>query len=272
MPDDGRAFGPRPWPMLKICGIRTVAEGLAAAAGGANTIGLLAGLTHRSEDAVDEVSGRRIRDAVKAAAPNTRVLLVTHLLDAGDAAALARGIGADGVQVHDHMAPEDVAELRRLLPGREIVKAVHVSGSGRNAAEAAVEAARPYVPWSDALLTDSVKIDDDGVLRIGGTGVPNDPKAAAALKEAYGLPVVVAGGLRPGNVAEAARISGADGVDVNSGVENADGTKSPAKMAEFVREGRRGIEEGKAGGAEGGAAAKAPPTKPSSEIPAGRIR
>lgn len=49
-----------------------------------------------------------------------------------------------------------------------------------------------------------------------------------------GLPWMLAGGLTPGNVAEAIRISGAKTVDVSSGVESAPGVKSPELIRDFA--------------------------------------
>jgi len=46
---------------------------------------------------------------------------------------------------------------------------------------------------------------------------------------------LLSGGLRPGNVADALRITGARGVDVSSGVERRPGHKDPAKIREFLK-------------------------------------
>jgi phosphoribosylanthranilate isomerase len=71
----------------------------------------------------------------------------------------------------------------------------------------------------------------------GGTGVAFDWKAAGAvLAEAgNGLEMIVAGGLRPQNVAEAIASLSPWGVDVASGVESSPGHKSPEKLAAFIR-------------------------------------
>jgi phosphoribosylanthranilate isomerase len=49
------------------------------------------------------------------------------------------------------------------------------------------------------------------------------------------VPVILAGGLTPENVAEAIRTVGPWAVDVHTGIENPDGTRSFAKIREFVR-------------------------------------
>ncbi len=53
------------------------------------------------------------------------------------------------------------------------------------------------------------------------------------------VPFVLSGGLDPGNVAEALRITRADGLDVSSGVEAAKGIKDAAKIAAFINEVKR---------------------------------
>jgi phosphoribosylanthranilate isomerase len=48
--------------------------------------------------------------------------------------------------------------------------------------------------------------------------------------------MILAGGLRPGNVAEAIEAVQPDAVDTASGVETAPGKKDPAKLAAFIQE------------------------------------
>jgi phosphoribosylanthranilate isomerase len=68
----------------------------------------------------------------------------------------------------------------------------------------------------------------------GGTGSTADWSAAAELSKHY--PILLAGGLTPENVAEAVRRVQPWGVDVASGVESSPGVKDPVKMKAFVRE------------------------------------
>jgi len=70
----------------------------------------------------------------------------------------------------------------------------------------------------------------------GGNGLAFDWRLIAGRR--WPVPWMLAGGLRPGNVAEAIRLTGAQQVDVSSGVENAPGQKDALKMAAFVRAAR----------------------------------
>ena len=75
-------------------------------------------------------------------------------------------------------------------------------------------------------------VDGSAAGSYGGTGVAADWSAAAELAKAY--PLMLAGGLRPDNVAEAIRRVRPWGVDVASGVERGPGQKDAGKMRAFV--------------------------------------
>lgn len=79
----------------------------------------------------------------------------------------------------------------------------------------------------------------------GGTGHSFDwellRRQETAAGSGEGLPVVLAGGLRPDNVAEAIRTARPWGVDVSSGVETAPGVKSEPLINAFMREVQRVI-------------------------------
>ncbi len=90
----------------------------------------------------------------------------------------------------------------------------------------------PVVPGSSAVLLDA----HDGVLH-GGTGKTVDWKRAAAV--ARTRPVILAGGLTAGNVADAIRTVRPYGVDVATGVEERPGVKNHLRLQHFVDAVRR---------------------------------
>lgn len=77
---------------------------------------------------------------------------------------------------------------------------------------------------------------------VSGKGRP--PNWAHAALLARRARVVLAGGLDPGNVAEAIRLVRPWGVDVSSGVESSAGLKDPARVRAFVRAAREAEERG----------------------------
>ena len=213
---------------VKICGLQTWEEASAALDCGATALGFLIGLTHRAEDGIDAATACGIVERLPAGA---EAVLVTHLRDPGRVAYLAASIAARTIQVHDAMAVPDLRRLRALAPGARLLKAVHVTG------EDAVGHALVHAVVADALVLDSRTAH-----RLGGTGRTHDWSVSARIVAAVApLPVYLAGGLRPENVAEAiARVRPA-GVDVNSGVEDAGGRKDTAKMRAFVDRARTGL-------------------------------
>ncbi len=206
--------------IVKVCGIRNEAEALGAVEAGANTIGLLLGLTHLSED---EVTAELAAKIVRLVPAGVRTVMVTHLLDPVRIADLARQVGVSAVQVHGDAPVQAVIELRRLLPDRELIKAIHVGGPE------ALEQARLYAPHVDMLLLDSRTAE-----RLGGTGLTHDWSVSRRIVDAVETPVVLAGGLNPENVAAAIEQVRPAGVDANSGLEHPDGAKDFAKIGRFA--------------------------------------
>ena len=213
---------------VKVCGIQTFDEAGAALDCGATALGFLVGLTHRAEDGIDAATACGI---VKRLPAHAEAVLVTHLRDPERVAGLAASVGTSTIQVHDDMAIADLRRLRVLAPGARLLKAVHVTG------EDALGRALAYSAVADALVLDSRTAD-----RLGGTGRTHDWSVSAWIVAAVApLPVYLAGGLRPENVGEAvARVRPA-GVDVNSGVEDANGRKDEQKMRNFVARARAGL-------------------------------
>jgi len=126
------------------------------------------------------------------------------------------------LQLHGSETPARVAAVkaRSRLP---VMKAVGVSGAGDLAA------LDTYAQVADQILVDA-KPPKDGPLP-GGNGLAFDWRLIAGRR--WPVPWMLAGGLTPENVAEAARLTGARQVDVSSGVERAPGIKDAARIAAF---------------------------------------
>jgi phosphoribosylanthranilate isomerase len=110
----------------------------------------------------------------------------------------------------------------------KLIKAIQVVD------ENALQEARRWEPFVDALLLDS-----KGEGGLGGTGRTHDWDLSARVVAELGIPVILAGGLSPGNVANAIRTVRPFGVDANSGVTGRPPGKDPQKVEQFVRQVRQ---------------------------------
>jgi phosphoribosylanthranilate isomerase len=204
---------------VKICGIRTRADAVAAAEAGAAYVGLV--FYERSPRGLTLGDARWIAEGV----PQS-LLRVVLTVDADDELldAIASTVPFEMLQLHGRESPERVAAVRERY-GLPVMKAVGVRG------EEDLEALREYEQASDQLLVDARPPKDAD--RPGGTGTAFDWRLIQGRR--WRTPWMLAGGLTPENVAEAVRETAADQVDVSSGVESRPGEKDPDRIAAFVR-------------------------------------
>jgi len=163
----------------------------------------------------------------------TRGVLITYLADATSIRGLAEFLGVAAVQIHGDIDLAELARLRAAVPRLALMKSLVVRPDGAAALEASVERASPFI---DAFLTDTF---DPTTGATGATGKTHDWSVSARLVAVSTRPVILAGGLRPTNVAEAIGRVRPAGVDAHTGVEGADGRKRRDLVAAFVDEARR---------------------------------
>ncbi|MCL4245038.1 MAG: phosphoribosylanthranilate isomerase [Candidatus Dadabacteria bacterium] len=207
-------------PYIKVCGIRSVEEAAGAVGAGATAIGVLVGVPDSVPDRVTPDLGKRIVSSVPG---GVTTVMVTHVTDPEEVADMAAYMKVRAVQVHGDMDVRGLRTLRSLLPGVIIIKTIHVTGD-----EAAFRA-RDYAAAADMLLLDTAAGG-----KIGGTGVTHDWSLSAGIVESSRVPVILAGGLNPENVAAAIELVKPAGVDANSGLEHEDGRKDFEKIKAFV--------------------------------------
>ena len=202
----------------KFCGLRTPDDVDAAARAGAAYIGLV--LFPPSPRALSLGEARAL--ALHAPVGLARVVL---LVDPDDATldAVRDRLPVDMVQLHGSETPARVAEVRART-GLPVIRAVGLRDAADLPSLEAAEAA------SDMVLVDA-KPPEGGVLP-GGNGLGFDWALVAGRR--WARPWMLAGGLHAGNVAEAARLTGAPAVDVSSGIESAPGVKDAGRMAAFA--------------------------------------
>jgi phosphoribosylanthranilate isomerase len=205
---------------VKICGLSSETAIAAAVEGGAAWVGFV--FYPPSPRAVSPERAAALCAAVPAGV--RRVGLFVDADDAAIGAALAVA-PLDMLQFHGHESPRRVAEARAQF-GLPVIKAVAIA-----APEDALYAAR-YEAAADMLLFDA-KPPRRAEALPGGNGLVFDWHLIAGRQ--WRLPWMLSGGLHADILPEATRISGAEAVDVSSGVERAPGDKDPDKIAAFLR-------------------------------------
>ena len=154
--------------------------------------------------------------------------------------------GLNAIQLHGGSSPDLSRELNDIFQGKvRIIQTIHwqvdaVGATPTTKARAASVAQQLREIDNDGEI-ERVLIDSKVGQVTGGTGVAFDwAKASTVVAENAGaLKVIIAGGLRPDNVAEAIRGLNPWGVDVASGVESVPASKSPEKLAAFIANARR---------------------------------
>ncbi len=201
----------------KICGLRDRAGLLAAR--GANLVGFV--FFPRSPRAVTPAQAAEISAGIVGGP--LRVGLFVDPSDAELEQALRAMPALDVIQLHGEEPPERSAAVRARF-GRAVMKAVGV------AEPADLDRARAHAGACDRLLLDARP--PPGSTRPGGNAARFDWSLLRGLS--LPVPWLLAGGLTPGNVAEAIATTGAPGVDVSSGVESAPGVKDAGRVRAFL--------------------------------------
>jgi phosphoribosylanthranilate isomerase len=214
-------------PAVKICGLRTPEQVRWVRESGAVLAGLVFAASRRRID-VDE--GRVLAAAARAAGdtPPVGVVGVFAGQDEREVVDIAAACALDLVQLSGGEHPEVTRAL--VACGLRVIKAVHVAEE--TAVEEMLEAmAEQARAGATAILLDTAS--RPGETRGGGTGRTFDWQIARQVVQRSPLPIILAGGLTPHNVALAMQTVQPHGVDVSSGVET-DGIKDRAKIAAFV--------------------------------------
>ncbi len=194
--------------LIKICGIRSLADALAAREFGADLIGFVFAASRRQ---IAVASAASICKSV--CGPGKVGVFVNQPLD--EVNSIAEQCQLDYIQLHG----DESAEYHRSL-NRPLIRVVRV-GPGFN--PAAIE-----IDTDSWLLLDSFVAGQQG-----GTGIAFDWQSTRRLIGRPRQKFFVAGGLNAVNVTEAIRILRPDGIDVSGGVET-DGVKDPEKINRFI--------------------------------------
>jgi phosphoribosylanthranilate isomerase len=191
---------------VKVCGLSTRESIREAVDAGADAVGFVLTASPRV------VSPAQVHQLLNEVPDGVAAVGVFRHEPTADAVAIARAAGLAWIQLHGDRTPEDVKTAHDA--GMKVIRAVTMD-DGPDA----------FASWGEELLL----ID----AAVPGSGEAWDYGSVRA-QGLEGRQWLLAGGLDPANVAEAARAAGAWGVDVSSGVELSRGVKDLAKIRAFV--------------------------------------
>lgn len=204
---------------VKICGLRTVADVMAAAEAGASYVGFVFFPKSPRNVTLEQAAALAVEVPMGVA----KVALVVNS-DNAFLDDLTAAVPLDMLQLHGSETPERVTEVKARY-GLPVMKAIGISDADD------LDKIDMYAAVADQVLIDA-KPPKDATLP-GGNGAAFDWQLLAGRKY-WTVPWMLAGGLTMDNVAGAIATTGAQQVDLSSGVESAPGVKDPALIAAFI--------------------------------------
>jgi len=215
---------------VKICGIRDVATAEQIVSLKPDAVGL--NFFAKSPRCVE----RSVAAEISAMLPSeieSVGLFVNHELN--DVVDTAQQCGLTMIQLHGDEPPEFLAELKGCSADVRILRALRVDDSGlAEVTEYLAECRKLDVCLAGCLI--DARVDGE----YGGTGHTAPWDLLAGQYDADQWPrLIVAGGLHPGNLADAIRVTRPFGVDVASGVESERGVKDLALVENFIQAARQ---------------------------------
>jgi len=219
-----QAMQPTAKPRVKICCIASVAEARMAVEHGASAIGLVSAMPSGPGPIAEDL----IAEIAATVPPGVSSFLLTCRQDTASIIDQQRRLRVNTIQICDRLAGDSHEELREALPGVSLVQVVHVTGPE------SVDEAIAVAPHVDAVLLDSGN-QSLAIKELGGTGRTHDWTLSRRIREAIDVPLFLAGGLNPANVAAAIREVQPFGIDVCSGLRT-NGALDAGKLASFFAE------------------------------------
>ncbi len=211
-------------PRVKICCISSVEEARLAINYGASALGLVSEMPSGPGVVADELAAQ----IAARVPPGVSTFLLTSKQDARLIVEQQRQIRVNTIQIVDRLERGTYGEMRKAMPGVKLVQVIHVGG------EESFDEALSLASGVDALLLDSGN-QRLAIKLLGGTGRTHDWTISRRIVEAAGVPVFLAGGLKPENVRAAIEEVQPFGLDVCSGVR-ANDKLDERKLSAFFKQ------------------------------------
>lgn len=219
---------------VQIYSMTSIADAVATAESSADLIGVVVGEPGVVPEAIDEAAAREILGAVR---PRSRGIALSLSDDRDEICAMADAVRPDILHiVAREIEPEDCAWIRQRIAPMKLLRAIAV-----RAGETATEA-DAHQQCVDYLMLDS---GAKGASYAGATGETHDWSVSRTVVERSRIPVILAGGLSPENVADAIATVRPWGVDsfTHTDIPGKRGKKDLVRVRAFIAAARRAFAE-----------------------------
>jgi phosphoribosylanthranilate isomerase len=207
-----------------VAGVSSREEALFCRSVGVDALGFTLELPTGIHDGLDRSAARKIIEELPS---DVLPVVITYLDTAKNASELVQEIAVKAIQFHGGIIQRELERFRDAAPAIKTIGRISVTD------RTAVAMADLFLPplW-DAVILDSY---DPVTGKLGATGLTHDWTISAEIVRAAKVPVILAGGLTPENVAQAIVAVQPAGVDAHSGVENEDGSRNFQKIRAFAQ-------------------------------------
>jgi phosphoribosylanthranilate isomerase len=217
---------------VKICGLTRIEDVTEAIAGGADALGFIFGYNTSPRN----LSFEKLENLTREVPPFVSVVVVSPASNP-ELAGVIRDVRPSFLQ----LSSQD--KEKEYQPGyrSNVIETVHVALHDNQREDDLISRCRKLSNSSIGILLDSVSIEPNTNVTLGGTGLRHDWNQSRRIRDAlYPFPVILAGGLNEQNVQRAIREVKPFAVDVSSGVEARPGIKDKFKVRKFIQNAKAG--------------------------------
>ena len=218
---------------IQVAGIIDEDEANMLISSGINFLGFPLRLPVNKEDISEEDACRLIRVIT----PPQFGVVIAYSSNAEEAISLCKKMNSHIIQLHGSIEVNELKKIKSISPNISIIKSLVINGNNEEKLKIELKHLELYV---DAFITDTY---DPVTKASGATGKTHDWEISKEFVKISSKPVILAGGLNPGNVYDAIKKVNPSGVDVHTGVENSSGRKDKFLVDKFIAESKKAFLE-----------------------------
>lgn len=212
-------------PVIQAAGVRSFEDARTLVECGFRFIGFPLRLAFHPVD----ISEQETKDIIARLPRNIHPVLITYETSPSELINLIQYLDVKIIQIHAEIDPQVLENLKSSLPDLSIIKSLIVKNDNLEELKHQVN---EFAPYANAYITDTF---DFATGACGATGKTHNWKISKQIVESSRRPVILAGGLTPQNVANAIAMVEPAGVDVHTGIEDAEGFNNPELCRKFVK-------------------------------------